>query len=381
VTKGTAARDYLATVAEVRQIARESVLPTTKGRAHAGVDRALVGVLSSSGLTPRLFPPAYGGSAGGVVSASALCAVREGLATESISAETAFALQGLGSYPILLSGSEDLRRRWLPGIARGDIVPAFALTEPDSGSDAAALSLRAEQDGSEFRLTGEKKWISNAPQADVYIVFARTTAALGARGVTAFVVPADAPGLSGSALNVLGGHPIGALHFDGVRVPASFVLGDVGGGFAVAMKTLNRFRPSVGAGAVGMAQAALDCAVVHATSRVAFGEPIGRFQAISHLIANMATRLEAARLLVTEAAAANDEERSDLAKLAAMSKLFATEAAQYVIDSAMQVLGAAGLEEGHLLAELYAGVRALRIYEGTSEIQRTIIARQLLPLK
>ena len=217
--------------------------------------------------------------------------------------------------------------------------------------------------------------ISNAPDADVITVSGRTTPDAGAKGVTAFVVLGDAPGLSGEPIELLAPHAVGRLAFDGVRVPADHVLGEVDRGFRVAMRTLDLFRPSVGALAAGMAWAALDTAVEHAAGRRAFGRPIGEFQAVSHSLAEMATRLEAARLMVFAAAAAYDREAPDLTRRSAMAKLFATETAQWVVDAAVQVLGARALERGHLLEKLYREVRAPRIYEGTSEIQREVIAR------
>jgi acyl-CoA dehydrogenase len=345
----------------------------------ARVDRALVRDLGASGLLPSVFPARAGGTADGEgVSALDLCVLREGLAQTCVEAETALAMQGLGGCPIVQSGSADLIGRWVPAIAKGEAVAAFALTEPDAGSDAASLRLRADQDGDRhWRLLGEKTWISNAPDADVYLVFARTTADAGARGVTAFVVPGGAEGLSGESLELLGDHPIGRLTFDGVPVDRSDVLGEVDGGFAVAMRTLDLFRPSVGAFAVGMAQAALDLAVAHAGGRVQFGAPLRAFQAMSHLLAEMATRLDAARLLVYRAAAAYDGGRPGVTRTSAMAKLFATETAQFVVDAAIQIHGAGGLEKGHPLEALYRAVRAPRIYEGTSEIQREVIAREL----
>jgi len=305
-----------------------------------------------------------------------LCLLREALATQSTEAETALALQGLGAYPILQSGHEDTVRRWLPAVAAGDAVAAFALTEPEAGSDAAALSLRAEPDGDGWRLTGEKTWISNAPEADVYTVFARTTPGAGARGVSAFAVPGDRPGLHGEHLDMISPHPIGSLAFDGVRVDRAELLGEPDRGFRVAMRTLDLFRPSVGAFAVGMAQSALDAAVRHAGTRTAFGGPLKDQQAVSHLLAEMATRTEAARLLVYAAAAAYDANGGITAK-SAMAKLFATEAAQFVVDAAVQIHGARALRRGHPLEHLYREVRAPRIYEGASEVQRSIIAREL----
>ncbi|NEA97687.1 acyl-CoA dehydrogenase [Streptomyces sp. SID13726] len=236
----------------------------------------------------------------------------------------------------------------------------------------------AESDGpSRWRLTGEKCWISNAPEADFYTVFARTTPGAGARGVTAFLVPADRPGLTGAALDMLSPHPIGALTFDAVPVGADDVLGEVDRGFRVAMGTLNLFRPSVGAFAVGMAQAALDAALAHTARRDAFGGKLRDLQTVAHSVAEMALRADAARLMVHAAATAYDEGAPDVPKRVAMAKLLATETAQYVVDTAVQLHGARALQRGHLLEHLYREVRAPRIYEGASEVQRGIIAREL----
>jgi acyl-CoA dehydrogenase len=363
-------------VAGLRALARTRLVPVADAGTHGRVDRDLIGALADAGLTGRLYPRELGGDATERVAATELCLIREALATECPVAETTLAVQGLGSYPILQSASRALAERWIPEVATGRAVAAFALTEPGAGSDAASLSLAAERDGDGYRLTGEKAWISHAPDADVYTVFARTTPDAGARGVTAFAVPGDAEGLSGEPLELLAPHAIGRLVFDGVPVGADQVLGEVDAGFRVAMATLDRFRPSVGAAAVGLAQAAFESARDHADARQAFGQPLRGFQAVSHRLADMATSIQAARLLVRDAARIHDEGGRPTAS-AAMAKLFATEMAQEVIDGAVQVLGARGLERGHLLEELYREVRALRIYEGTSEIQRTIIAREL----
>lgn len=362
---------------ESRRIARDRLAPLVAAGQPGRVNRPLVRALGEHGLLPRLFPRRAGGSRDDDVSAMELCLLREALAQESTEAETALALQGLGAYPILQSGSEHLVQRFLPPVARGEAVAALAMTEPEHGSDVAALELAAEADGDGYRLTGVKKFISNAPEADVYTVFARTTPGAGARGITAFVVPGDAPGLSGRPLELLAPHPIGQLEFDGVFVPSDQVVGEVDGGFRVAMRTLDLFRPSVGAFAVGMAQAALDAAVAYAARREAFGKPIREFQAVSHLMAEMATRTQAARLLVYSAAAAYDAGAEGVTRSSAMAKLFATETAQFVVDAAVQIHGAVALERGHLLEHLYREVRAPRMYDGTSEIQREIIAREL----
>jgi acyl-CoA dehydrogenase len=364
-------------IADTRRLAREELVPLADAGQPGTVNRPLVRALGDHGLLPRLFPQRAGGVQPEDVSSVDLCLLREGLALECTEAETALALQGLGAYPIVQSGTEDLASRYVPAVARGETVAAFALTEPEHGSDAAAIELRADRDGSEFRLSGIKTFISNAPQADFYTLFARTTAGAGAHGVTAFVVPADTPGLTGEPLRLLVPHAIGRLELDGVRLPADHVLGQVDEGFVVAMRTLDLFRPSVGAFAVGMARAALDAAMAHAASRNAFGRPIREFQAVSHTIAEMATRTEAARLLVYSAATAHDRGDTGVRRTSAMAKLFATENAQWVVDAAIQVHGAAALADDHLLAKLYLEVRAPRIYEGTSEIQREIIAREL----
>ncbi|RSM42494.1 acyl-CoA dehydrogenase [Amycolatopsis balhimycina DSM 5908] len=363
--------------AEVRRQAEEQLLPLAESGVEGAVNRPLLKAMGALGLLARLFPGVASGTPSRQAAATDLCILRENLATVSTEAETALALQGLGSYPILQSGQDEQVARWLPAVAAGDAVAAFALTEPDAGSDAAALSLAAEPDGDGWRLTGTKMWISNAPEADFYTVFARTTPDAGSRGVSAFVVPADRPGLGGEHLDLVSPHPIGTVTFDGVEVRRGELLGEENRGFAVAMRTLDLFRPSVGAFAVGMAQAALDATVSHTGSREAFGGPLIKQQAVAHTLAEMATRTEAARLLVYAAAGAYDAGEPNLGGRAAMAKLFATESAQFVVDSAVQLHGARALRRGHLLEHLYREVRAPRIYEGASEIQRTIIARWL----
>ena len=366
-----------ALVAEVKRLAASRLAPIA-ARAETGrVDRDLVKEMGDIGLLRRLFPGAAEGGTSREAAALDLCLLREALATVSTEAETALALQGLGTYPVVQSGSDDLVRRWVPAVARGEAIAGFALTEPDAGSDAAALALDAKPDGDGWRLTGEKVWISNAPEADFYSVFARTTSGAGAKGVTAFVVPGDADGLTGEHLDMLSPHPIGRLVLDGVRVERSDLLGEPDAGFAVAMRTLDLFRPSVGAFAVGMAQAALDAAVAHAGERQAFGGPLRQLQSVGHTLAEMATRVETARLMVYRAGAAYDEGRPGISTSSAMAKLVATETAQWVVDQAIQVHGARALQRGHLLEHLYREVRAPRIYEGATEVQRSIIARDL----
>ncbi|MGC9496305.1 acyl-CoA dehydrogenase family protein [Streptomyces sp. WG7] len=362
----------LAWRAELRALAAERLRPLAEKGAPGRVDRALLAELGALGLLPRLFTSG----------ALDLCLMRESLAHACTEAETALALQGLGAHPVHAHGTEVQRARWLPRVSDGSAVAAFALSEPDAGSDAAALTLAARPDTrsdgrSGWRLTGEKCWISNAPEADFYTVFARTTPGAGARGVTAFLVPADRPGLTGTPLDMLSPHPIGALAFDAVPVTADDVLGEPDRGFRVAMDTLNLFRPSVGAFAVGMAQAALDATLAHTTARDAFGGKLRDLQTVAHQVAEMALRTEAARLMVYAAATAYDEGAPDVPRRAAMAKLLATETAQYVVDQAVQLHGARALRRGHLLEHLYREVRAPRVYEGASEVQRGIIAKEL----
>ena len=346
-------------------LARDELAPLAREGTPGQINRPLVRALGERGLLTRVL--------GGEVPALELCLIREGLARYCTEAETAFAVQGLGAHPILANGSPEVVADWLPRVAAGEAIAGFALTEPGAGSDVAALALQADRDGDGFRLTGEKIYISNAPDADIYSVFARTSE----RGLTAFAVPRASEGLSGEPLSLLSPHPIGRLIFDGVPVPADHVLGEVDQGFKVAMRTLDLFRPSVGAFAVGMAQAALDAAVAHVTTREAFGRTLSQLQGVSHQLADVATAVQAARLLVHSAASAYDHGVRPTTKAAAMAKLFATETAQRAIDVAIQVHGARALEEGHILEHLYREVRATRIYEGASEIQREIIARQL----
>ncbi|GGX05991.1 acyl-CoA dehydrogenase family protein [Streptomyces chartreusis] len=371
--------------AELRDLAAERLRPLADKGEPGHVNRPLVAELGRLGLLERLFTSG----------ALDLCLMRESLAHSCTEAETALALQGLGAHPVHAHGTRAQRERWLPRVAEGSAVAAFALSEPGAGSDAAALELRAEgeaagdgegegespaaePDGTaRWRLTGEKCWISNAPEADFYTVFARTTPGAGARGVTAFLVPADRPGLTGTGLDMLSPHPIGSLTFDAVPVTADDVLGEPDRGFRVAMGTLNLFRPSVGAFAVGMAQAALDATLAHTAERDAFGGKLRDLQAVAHQVAEMALRTEAARLMVYAAATAYDEKAPDVPGRAAMAKLLATETAQYVVDSAVQLHGARALRHGHLLEHLYREVRAPRIYEGASEVQRGIIAKEL----
>jgi acyl-CoA dehydrogenase len=365
--------DQRALIDEVRAQARDELAEIARNGPAGRVNRGLVRALGRVGLLERSLPRE--GSRD--VSALELCLLREALAQESTEAETALALQGLGAHPISQSGSPALAQRWIPRVVAGEAVAAFALTEPEAGSDVAGLATQAVATDGGYLLSGTKTFISNAPDADIYTLFARTDEGAGGGGVTAFAVPAESPGLSGTSLELLAAHPVGRLELTEVFVPADHVIGARGEGLKVALRTLELFRPSVGAAAVGMAQAALDASLAWARSRQAFGRSIGEFQAVSHTLAEMATRLEAARLLVYAAASAYDS-GTRRSEAPSMAKLHATETAQWVVDRALQIHGARGLEKGHLLEHLYREVRAPRIYEGTTEIQREVIARALL---
>lgn len=368
-----------ALLAECERLATERFAPLAHAHEEAGeatkLDRELIGAIAEAGLYDRLYKRDADG--GWAVKAMELCLIREGLARGSTAAETAFALQGLGSFPLLQSGTESMIEEWVPRLARGEAVAAFALSEPDAGSDVAALSLKADLVDDGYVLNGEKVWISNAPEADLYTVFARTTEGAGARGLTGFAVPRESPGLSGEAIEMLSAHPIGRVVFEDVHVPTEAALGEVDRGMSVAMRTLDLFRPSVGAFAIGMAEAALRAAVDHAAERDAFGGKLKDLQAVSHRLAEIAARIQGARLLVHDAARSFDRGLRPITQVAAMAKLMATEVAQEAVDAAVQVLGARALVRGHLLEHLYRDVRAPRIYEGASEIQREIIARTL----
>jgi acyl-CoA dehydrogenase len=303
---------------------------------------------------------------------------REILAYHSGLADFAFAMQGLGSASISLFGTDAQKRATVPDVASGKRIAAFAISEPDGGSDVAAMTTTAQRDGDTYVINGTKTWISNAGIADHYVVFARTGEA-GARGLSAFVVAADTPGLRVSArIDVIAPHPLGTLSFDTCRVPAANLLGAPGDGFKVAMATLDVFRSTVGAAALGFARRALDEAVARAKARHAFGQPIAEFQLIQEKLADMALKVDAAALLIYRAAWVKDVHGARVTREAAMAKLYATEAAQEVIDAAVQIFGGAGVVSGAVVERLYREVRALRIYEGTSEIQKLVIAGQVL---
>ncbi len=307
-----------------------------------------------------------------------LCAVRETLAGVSPLADTLFAVQALAAYPLMAAGTPEQQAAYLPALASGRHMGAFALTEPDAGSDAAAVRLRARRRSGAYVLDGVKSLISNAGLASLYVVFGSTGPARK-NGLSAFVVESAAPGLVvKERLALISPHPIGTLGFEGCRVPASQLLGEPGNGLQVALGTLEALRCTVGAAATGMAARALAEAVRHAGRRRQFGRTLSRFQAIRFKIADMATDLEAARLLVYQAAEAHDRDEDAPGRKSSMAKLFATEAAQRIVDEALQIHGGRGLVAGSVMERLYRDIRALRIYEGTSEIQRLIIARDVL---
>ncbi len=309
-----------------------------------------------------------------------LCCVRERLARFHGLADLAFAMQGLGAAPIAIAGTPEQRARALPRIASGDWITAFAVTEEGAGSDVAAMSTVAIRDGAHYRLEGKKTFISNAGIAGMYIVFAKTDLKAGRRGVSAFMVPADATGFKVErTFEVISPHPIGTIALDDVRVPVDVRLGAEGDGFRIAMETLALFRPGVGAAAIGFATRALEESIARAKARSQFGAKLATFQAIQFYIAEMATDLDAGRLLVYRAARMKDDgETVGIARASAMAKMAATELASGVVDKAVQIFGGLGVTVGSVVERLYREVRALRIYEGTTEIQKLVIARDLL---
>jgi len=349
---------------------------------HDDVDaacRARVRALGEAGFLKAVVPSSYGGLHP-VLDVRALCIAREVLSFRDGLADFAFAMQGLGTASVSLFGSDELKWKYLPPVRDGKAIAAFALSEPEAGSDVAALATIAEPDGSShFRLAGEKTWISNGGIADHYVVFARTGEAPGARGLSAFMVDADTPGLTvAERIEVIAPHPLARLSFDGVRVPVANRLGKPGEGFKVAMATLDIFRATVGAAALGFARRALHETVEHAATRKLFGAPLGDMQMTQATIADSVTEVDAAALLVYRAAWVKDQGAARVTREAAMAKMFATEAAQRVIDRAVQLHGGAGVRKGVKVEELYREIRALRIYEGATEVQKIVIARDLL---
>ncbi len=340
-----------------------------------GSCRRLVAALGEAGLLRLSVIAPHGGRAARL-DVRSLCLARELLAYRAGLADFAFAMQGLGSGPISLFGTEAQKRHYLPPVAGGKAICGFALTEPEAGSDAAAISASARRDGDVFVLDGTKTWISNGGIADHYVVFARSGEAPGARGLSALIVDADTPGLDIAArLEAVAPHPLATLRFEGVRVPAANLLGAGGGGFKIAMATLDVFRATVGAAALGFARRALDEALDHAERRRIMERPLADLQMTQARLADMAASIDAAALLVYRAAWAKDRGAARITREAAIAKLFATEAAQHVIDGAVQLHGAEGVRHGSKVEALYREIRALRIYEGASEVQKLVIAR------
>jgi acyl-CoA dehydrogenase len=362
----------------------DSVLPSLP---HDDVDaacRARVKALAEAGLLKAVVPRAYGGLHESL-DVRTLCLAREILACRDGLADFAFAMQGLGSASISLFGSDELKRKYLPPVREGRALAAFALSEPQAGSDVAALAMAARADGpAHVRLDGEKTWISNGGIADHYVAFARSGEAPGTRGLSAYVVDAATPGLSiAERIEVIAPHPLARLSFDGARVPVANRLGKPGEGFKVAMATLDIFRATVGAAALGFARRALHETVEHAASRKLFGAPLADLQMTQSAIADSATEADAAALLVYRAAWTKDVGPTGLGaervtREAAMAKMFATEAAQRVIDRAVQLHGGHGVRKGVKVEELYREIRALRIYEGATEVQKIVIAREAM---
>jgi alkylation response protein AidB-like acyl-CoA dehydrogenase len=342
-----------------------------------GVCRGYVAALGRAGWLKHAVPHPYGG-ARERLDVRSICLVRETLAYASGLADFAFAMQGLGSAPIALFGSEAQRERYLPRVAAGSSIAAFAISETEAGSDLAAMKTTAKTDGSAIVINGEKTWISNAGIADHYVVFCRWLDG-GDASFIALVVDAGTPGLSvTSTIDVIAPHPLGTLRFSDCRVPESAVVGAPGKGMRVALSTLDLFRTTVGAAALGLARRALDEAVRHVRRRVAFGKPLAEFQMTQARLADMAAAIDASALMVYRAAWIRDEGAARTTRESAMAKLVATESAQSVIDSAVQLLGGRGVVRGEPVERLYREIRAMRIYEGTSEIQKLVIAGQVL---
>ena len=342
------------------------------------VDAACRALVTKLGRDGWLEHSAIDPDAGGTLDVRTLCLIRETLARHDGLADFAFAMQGLGAGAISLFGTA-AQRQWLKRTRSGTAIAAFALSEPGSGSDVAGIETAARRDGGDYILDGQKTWISNGGIADFYVVFARTGEAPGAKGLSAFIVPADLAGLSiAERLEVIAPHPLARIKFENARVPASAMIGKPGEGFKIAMATLDVFRTTVGAAALGFARRALDETIARARTRRLFGAPLSELQMVQAHIADMALDVDAAALLVYRAAWVKDRGAVRVTREAAMAKLFATDRAQDVIDKAVQIHGGDGVRRGHIIERLYREIRALRIYEGASEVQKVVIARQTL---
>jgi acyl-CoA dehydrogenase len=368
---------------EVERWAAEALPPLLAGAeensdaVYACVAR-LVAELGKAGLLRVCVPRAYGGLRENL-DVRSLCLAREILGRASGLADFALAMQGLGSVPITLYGSEDQKRAVLPRVVAGSAIAAFALSEPDAGSDVAAIATTAAREGDSWRLDGIKTWISNGGLASYYVVFARSGEAPGAKGLSAFIVDADTPGLDASErIEVIAPHPLATLRLTGCRVPADRLLGRPGEGFKIAMATLDSFRSTVGAAALGFARRAMDEASSRALKRRMFGKALAEFQLTQVKIGEMAMAIDAAALLVYRAAWTKDVGGGRVTREASIAKLFATEAAQQVIDAAVQLFGGLGVVRGTTVERLYREIRALRIYEGASEVLKLIIGSKAL---
>jgi acyl-CoA dehydrogenase len=345
---------------------------------HGDVDMACSELVKRLGRDGWLAHTAPDPEAPAPLDVRTLCLMRETLARHDGLADFAFAMQGLGAGPISLFGSAE-QQAWLKRTRTGTAIAAFALTEQKSGSDVASIAMTAERDGNGYVLDGEKTWISNGGIADLYVVFARTGEAPGAKGLSAFLVPGDITGLSvAERLDVIAPHPLARLKFERVRLPSAAMIGAPGEGFKIAMATLDVFRSTVGAAALGLARRALDEAIARSTSRKLFGGPLSDMQIVQGYIADMAVDVDAAALLVYRAAWSKDNGAVRVTREASMAKLFATDRAQHIIDKAVQIHGGDGVRRGHIVERLYREIRALRIYEGAPEVQKVVIARQTL---
>ncbi|MBL8582384.1 MAG: acyl-CoA dehydrogenase family protein [Rhizobiaceae bacterium] len=346
--------------------------------AHGDVDAACRELVAMLGRDGWLLSTAVDPADPAPLDVRTLCLTRETLARHDGLADFAFAMQGLGTGALSLFGTPQ-QRRWLERTRAGKAISAFALSEPRSGSDVANMDMAAVRDGDAYVLSGEKTWISNGGIADLYVVFARTGEAPGAKGLSAFLVPADAPGLKAvERLEVIAPHPLARLAFEDVRMPASALIGRPGDGFRIAMSVLDVFRSTVGAAALGFARRALDESLARAAERQLFGAPLADLQMVQGHLADMALDVDAAALLVYRAAWTKDAGAARVTREAAMAKLFATDKAQEVIDKAVQLHGGDGVRKGHIVESLYREIRALRIYEGASDVQKVVIARQVL---
>lgn len=346
---------------------------------HGDTDAVCRDLVASLGRSGLLEYSAIDPDLGADLDVRSLCLIRETLARHDGLADFAFAMQGLGTGAISLFGTEQQKRDWLTLTRAGKAVSAFALTEPQSGSDVAASTMKATRDGDAYVLDGEKTWISNGGIADVYTVFARTGEAPGARGLSAFVVPANQPGFEiVERLETIAPHPLARLRFRECRIPAKAMIGEPGQGFRIAMSVLDVFRSTVAAAALGFARRALDESVGRVSQRQVMGAPLADLQMVQGHIADMALDIDASALLIYRAAWAKDNGAPRVTREAAMAKLFATEQAQKVIDAAVQLHGGDGVKSGTAVEKLYREIRALRIYEGATDVQRIVIARQTL---